>query len=52
MCARYVTRTMGLAVSKLYITKYFDKDARKEVTENKILANYSLLLLLWNSRLI
>ena len=30
-CAKYVARNMGLAVSKLYITKYFDKDARKEV---------------------
>ncbi|CAM2712377.1 unnamed protein product [Rotaria socialis] len=29
-CARYVNYNMGFAVSKLYIDKYFDKDARIE----------------------
>lgn len=32
-CAKYVTRNMGLAVAKLYISKYFDKDARQEVSQ-------------------
>jgi len=30
-CANYVNENMGFAVSKLYINKYFDKDARLEV---------------------
>ncbi|CAF4116026.1 unnamed protein product, partial [Rotaria sordida] len=29
-CANYVNENMGFAVSKLYINKYFDKDARLE----------------------
>ncbi|CAF0789680.1 unnamed protein product [Adineta steineri] len=32
-CATFVTRNMGLAVSKLYIGKHFDKTAHKESTE-------------------
>ncbi|CAF3873517.1 unnamed protein product [Adineta steineri] len=31
ICANYVNKMMGLAVSKIYINKYFDKDIRKEV---------------------
>jgi predicted metalloendopeptidase len=30
-CANYVNANMGLAVSKLYIAKYFDKNARNQV---------------------
>ena len=30
-CATYVNRNMGFAVSKLYINKYFDKNARNQV---------------------
>ncbi|CAF4268207.1 unnamed protein product, partial [Adineta steineri] len=33
ICANYVNKMMGLAVSKIYINKYFDKDIRKEITE-------------------
>ena len=32
-CAIYVNDNMGLAVSKLYIRKYFDADARNQVNE-------------------
>ena len=31
-CTQFVSRSMGLVVSRLYITKYFDKDSRKEVS--------------------
>ncbi len=31
ICASYVNGVMALAVSKIYINQYFDKDARKEV---------------------
>ncbi|CAF0889924.1 unnamed protein product [Adineta steineri] len=31
ICANYVNKMMGLAVSKIYINKYFDKDIRKGV---------------------
>jgi predicted metalloendopeptidase len=30
-CGQYVNAYMGLAVSKLYISKYFDENSRKEV---------------------
>jgi membrane metallo-endopeptidase-like protein 1 len=30
-CATYVNDNMGFAVSKLYISKYIDKDARNQV---------------------
>ena len=30
-CAHYVNSYMGLALSKLYIDKYFDPNSRKEV---------------------
>ena len=30
-CAYYVNTAMGLVVSKLYVKKYFYKDARAEV---------------------
>ncbi|CAF4276619.1 unnamed protein product, partial [Adineta steineri] len=33
ICANYVNKMMGLAVSKIYINKYFDKDIRKGITE-------------------
>jgi predicted metalloendopeptidase len=31
-CAIYVNGNMGFAVSKLYINKYFDKNARNQVS--------------------
>jgi membrane metallo-endopeptidase-like protein 1 len=31
ICADYVNGVMGLAVSKIYINQYFDRDGRKEV---------------------
>lgn len=31
-CAQYVNEYMGLAVSKLYIDRYFDQNSQKEVT--------------------
>lgn len=34
-CAIYVNDNMGLAVSKLYIRKYFDADARNQVNETR-----------------
>jgi predicted metalloendopeptidase len=30
-CATYVNENMGFAVSKLYVNKYIDKDARNQV---------------------
>ena len=32
-CASYVNNAMGLAVSKLYIKKYFDPNARNQVIQ-------------------
>ncbi|CAF1440312.1 unnamed protein product [Adineta ricciae] len=32
-CTQFLSRSMGLVVSRLYITKYFDKDSRKEALE-------------------
>ncbi len=36
-CGQYVNVYMGLAVSKLYISKYFDENSRKEV--NRLILN-------------
>jgi predicted metalloendopeptidase len=38
-CAQYVNGYMGLAVSKLYIDKYFDENSRQEVNRDLIFNN-------------
>ena len=34
-CSSYVNSNMGFAVSKLYIEKHFDEDAKNQVIKNK-----------------
>jgi len=38
-CAQYVNGYMGLAVSKIYIDKYFDENSRQQVNRHLILIN-------------
>ncbi len=37
ICARFVNDNMGLAVAKIYIRQYFDKNARNQVIQSIIM---------------
>ena len=47
-CAIYVNENMGLAVSKLYIRKYFDANARNQVIE-RLICSLVFLYYWWRS---
>jgi predicted metalloendopeptidase len=39
-CGAYVNNNMGMVVSKLYITSYFDDNARNQVMKNDLIVKF------------